>query len=63
MADWLTRLEFFDGKFARLTVTAHCFVDASICSTTDETDHFITVNDPDFTLISHVRAYAPITRI
>jgi hypothetical protein len=59
----LTRLEFLDGKFSCLAVTADCFVDTAIRSTTNETDDFVAIDDPDLALISHVGAYAPITRI
>lgn len=59
----LTWLEFLDCEFAGLAMSADCFVDSSIGSTTDETNYFVSIYNPNFTLISHVRTDTSITRI
>lgn len=59
----VTWFEFLDGEFACLTVAADGFVDSAICSTANETDDFVAVDDSDFALISNIGTYAPITRI
>jgi hypothetical protein len=48
-----TGLELFDGKFPRLAMTTDCLVNTSIGSTTDEPNDFITVDNPDLTLIPY----------
>lgn len=50
----LTRLELLDSKLSFPTISANCFVDTSISTTTDETNDFVLVNDADFALIAYV---------
>lgn len=47
-----TRLELLDGKFAGLAITAHGFVNATICARTDEADNFVSIDHSDLALVS-----------
>jgi hypothetical protein len=59
----ITWFEFLDSKLASLAMSTDCFVHSSIGSATDETDHFVSIYDSDFALISRVSTDAPITWI
>jgi hypothetical protein len=54
---WIhTGLEFLDGEFSSLAMSAYGLVNSSICSTADETDDLVAVNNSDLALVSHIRA-------
>jgi hypothetical protein len=59
---FFVRFKFLDGELSGLAMTTNSLVNSSVSPAADETDHFIAVNNADFTLVANMPG-ASIRRI